>query len=247
MDTRERSWLSRTTTFLSKVTILLEDTRVQLDSKKLIRKMMTGVHPFTLRNRLRTLMEPGCDDEKAAAKDLEVWKAMLRREARLDWESEIRLKRVPARNFQNRNYRHQGHYAKDCRGPKSSLTYSRRPNTGSFNRKKGMRDYRGKTRARKAEAKTVSFSEQIQNFPVETADVSCKATFYMGEHSKGCILGAAPFLGNAWHAQVLQPPRNWTPPLPNAAPLMSGARRPTSRSAYSVAQLQSKNETSKSA
>ena len=33
MHTRDASWLSRTTTFLSKVTLLLEDTHVQLDRK----------------------------------------------------------------------------------------------------------------------------------------------------------------------------------------------------------------------
>ena len=58
-----------------------------------------------------------------------------------------------------------------------------------------MRDNRGKTRARKAESKTVSFSSLIQIFPVETVDVSCKAAFHMGEHTEGCILGAAPFFG----------------------------------------------------
>ena len=213
--------------------------------------MMTGVQPFTLRHRLQTLMESGSDEEKAAAKNLEVWKAMLRKEARLDWESQIRLKREPTRDSRNRHFKQRqhpqqfkrpstnsaqrgrrfnqsrlarksysktrntntnfqrkpvrrydndktrnhkprqhgpntaatktshsqnngkskivcfncnkkGHYAKDCRGPKRSLTYSRRPNTGSYVRKNGMRDHRGKYKSRKAEAKTVSFSEPIQ-------------------------------------------------------------------------------------
>ena len=60
-------------------------------------------------------MESGCDDEKAAAKDLEVWKAMLHKEAWLNWESEIRLKRVPTQGFKNRNPRHQCHHPQKYR------------------------------------------------------------------------------------------------------------------------------------
>jgi hypothetical protein len=37
-------------------------------------------------------MESGTDDERAAYKNMKVWKALLRKEARLDWESAIRLK-----------------------------------------------------------------------------------------------------------------------------------------------------------
>ena len=33
-DVRDTSWVSRTTTFLSRITLLLEDTRVQLNPKK---------------------------------------------------------------------------------------------------------------------------------------------------------------------------------------------------------------------
>ena len=72
MDVRDTSWASRTTTFLSKITPLLEDTRVQLEPKKLIRKCMRGVMPHSLKQRLHTLMESGTDDERAASKDMKV-------------------------------------------------------------------------------------------------------------------------------------------------------------------------------
>jgi hypothetical protein len=39
-------------------------------------------------------MESGTDDERAAAKNLKVWKALLLKEARLDWESAVRLKHI---------------------------------------------------------------------------------------------------------------------------------------------------------
>ena len=71
--------VSRTTTFLSKVTILLEDTRVQLDEKKMIRKYMLGVMPYSLRKRMTTVMESGTDKEKVAITNLKVWKALLRK------------------------------------------------------------------------------------------------------------------------------------------------------------------------
>ena len=106
MDVRDKSWVSRTTTFLSKITLLLEDTRVQLEAKKLIRKCMRGVMPFSLKQRINTLMESGNDSERAAAKDLKVWKALLRKEARLDWESAIRLKQIQTPDFKSRNFRH---------------------------------------------------------------------------------------------------------------------------------------------
>ena len=106
MDVRDTSWVSRTTTFLSRITLLLEDTRVQLEPKKLIRKCMRGVIPHSLKQRLHTLIESGTDDESAASKDLKVWKALLRKEARLDWESTIRLKHIQTPDFKSRNFRH---------------------------------------------------------------------------------------------------------------------------------------------
>ena len=72
--------------------------------------MMVGVQPITLRKRLQTLMESGCDEEKAAAKNLQVWKAMLHKETCLDWESEIRLKKMSTRDFRNSNSRHGRNY-----------------------------------------------------------------------------------------------------------------------------------------
>ena len=74
MDVRDTSWASRTTTFLPKITLLLEDTRVQLEPKKLIRKCMKGIMPHSLKQRLWTLMKSSTDDERAASKEMEVWK-----------------------------------------------------------------------------------------------------------------------------------------------------------------------------
>lgn len=58
-----------------------------------------------------------------------------------------------------------------------------------------MRGNQGKARAKNPVTKIVSFSPPIQIFPVETEEVSCRAAFNMSEHSKGCILWAAPFFG----------------------------------------------------
>ena len=106
MDINDDSWVSRTMTFLNKVTLLLEDTRVTVTDKKLVKLCMPSVEPYRLRKRMYGLMESGCADDKAAAKNLQVWKTMLRRETRLDWESEFRLRGVSTDvrrgGFQNR-------------------------------------------------------------------------------------------------------------------------------------------------
>ena len=94
MDMNDKSWVSRTMTFLNKVTLLLEDTHVTITDKRLVKLCMRSVEPYRLRKRMYGLIESGCADDKAAAKNLQVWKAMLRRETRLDWESEFRLRGV---------------------------------------------------------------------------------------------------------------------------------------------------------
>ena len=80
--------------FLNKVTLLLEDTRVTMTDKRLVKLFMRFMEPYRLRKRMYGLMESGCADDKAAGKKLQVWKTMLRRETRLDWESEFRLRGV---------------------------------------------------------------------------------------------------------------------------------------------------------
>ena len=85
---------------------ILEDTHVTVTDKKLVKLCMRSVEPYRLRKRMYGLMESGCADDKAAAKNLQVWKTMLRRETRLDWESEFRLRGVSTDvrrgGFQNR-------------------------------------------------------------------------------------------------------------------------------------------------
>ena len=94
MDINDSSWVSRTMTFLNKITLLLEDTRVKMTDKKLVKLCMRSVEPYRLRKRMYGLIESGCEDDKAAGKNIQVWKTMLRRETRLDWESEFRLRGV---------------------------------------------------------------------------------------------------------------------------------------------------------
>jgi hypothetical protein len=94
MDINDYSWVSRTMTFLNKITLLLEDTRVKMTDKKLVKLCMRSVEPYRLRKRMYGLIESGCEDDKAAGKNIQVWKTMLRRETRLDWESEFRLRGV---------------------------------------------------------------------------------------------------------------------------------------------------------
>ena len=108
-------------------------------------------------------------------------------------------------------------------------------NTGSFDRKRTMRGNREKTRARKAVTKTVSFSAPVQMFPVETEEISCRSFFTWVSTPKGAFWGQLRFSENIWHAQVLQPLRNRTSPLPDTAPSMSGTHPPTSRFAWKSA------------
>ena len=112
MDMNDDSWVSRTMTFLNRITLLLEDTRVTMTDKKLVKLCMRSVEPYRLRKRMYGLMESGCADNKAAEKNLQVWKTMLRRETRLDWESEFRLRGVES------DVRRGGHKNKKGKGIK---------------------------------------------------------------------------------------------------------------------------------
>ena len=94
MNVKDDSWVSRTMTFLKKVTLRLEDTRVTMTDKQLIKVCMRSVEPYRLQKRMYSLMELDCADDKAAEKNIMVWKSLFRREARLDWESEFRLRSV---------------------------------------------------------------------------------------------------------------------------------------------------------
>ena len=76
MDVRDTSWVSKTIDSMSKITLLLEDTCMHLDAKKITRKCMLGVQPYSLRKRLLTLMESFDNYERAAAKNLKVWKTL---------------------------------------------------------------------------------------------------------------------------------------------------------------------------
>ena len=67
---------------------------------------MKGVMPHSLKQRLYTLMESGTEDERAASKNIKVWKALLRKEACLDWESAIRLRHNQTPDFKINFFRH---------------------------------------------------------------------------------------------------------------------------------------------
>jgi hypothetical protein len=56
MNVKDDSWVSRTMTFLNKVTLLLEDTRKTMTDKKLIKLCMRSVEPFRLCKRMYGLM-----------------------------------------------------------------------------------------------------------------------------------------------------------------------------------------------
>ena len=72
MGVKDNSWVLRTMTFLNKVTLLLEDTRVTMTDKKLIKLCMRSVEPFRLRKRIYDLLESGCADNKAAENNIKV-------------------------------------------------------------------------------------------------------------------------------------------------------------------------------
>ena len=69
---------------------------------------MRSVEPFRLRKRMYGLMESGCADDKAAEKNLQVWKSMLKRKTRLDWESEFRPHSVGSDDKRGRHWNKKG-------------------------------------------------------------------------------------------------------------------------------------------
>jgi hypothetical protein len=91
MDMRNNSWIDRIRVYLGAFQSTVEDCRVNIIPKIMVKKLLYGVMPYSLKKRLNNILIAGTDEEKSAYFCPQKFKQLLRQETQKDHEAKVLL------------------------------------------------------------------------------------------------------------------------------------------------------------
>ena len=106
MDMRNNSWIDRIRVYLGAFQSAVEDCRVNIIPKIMVKKLLYGVMPYSLKKRLNNILIAGTDEEKSAYFCPQKFKQLLRQETQKEHEAKVLLTSGVQHQNPNRQFHH---------------------------------------------------------------------------------------------------------------------------------------------